>query len=44
MRPVMRGMVQYPHLLDGTLTLVDMARMNEAIDVQNENERRLMDR
>lgn len=41
MRPVVRGMCKYESLKDGTLDLVDFARMNEALDVQDENERRL---
>lgn len=39
-RPVGRGWCRYESLLDGTLSLVDIARMNEAIDVVDENERR----
>lgn len=42
MRPVRRGMCRYESLLDGTLDLVDIARMNDALDVADENERRAM--
>lgn len=41
MRPVMRGLVTYDKLLDGSLSLNDVARMNEAIDVEDENNLRL---
>jgi hypothetical protein len=40
MRPVIEGLCQYESLIDGTLGLFDLARMNEALDVQNENEAR----
>lgn len=40
MRPVLHGMIRYPDLLDGSLNLVDIARMNDAIDIQAENRRR----
>jgi len=43
LRPVGRGMCKYESLLDGTLDLVDLARMNEYLDVQDENEWRLRD-
>lgn len=43
MRPVLRGMCKMESLKDGTLDLVDVAIMNEAIDVQEENERRLQE-
>lgn len=41
MRPVLEGMCSYESLMNGTLGLVDVARMNDAIDVRNENERRM---
>jgi uncharacterized protein DUF6889 len=41
MRPVLRGCCSYESLVDGTLTMVDLARMNDALDVMDENERRL---
>lgn len=40
MRPVMKSLCKYESLIDGTLSLFDIARMNEAIDVENENLRR----
>jgi hypothetical protein len=43
MRPVLRGLCRYESLIDGTLDLFDVARMNEAIDVNDENERRIND-
>lgn len=41
--PVLAGMCRYGDLMDGTLTLVDVARMNEALIVKSENEARMMD-
>lgn len=41
MRPVLRGMCRYESLINGNLRLVDLARMNDALDVFDENERRL---
>ncbi len=40
MKPILRGMCKYESLMDGTLDLVDFARMNQALDVQDENEAR----
>ena len=40
MRPVLEGMCGYEGLIDGKLDLEDIARMNEALDVKFENERR----
>ena len=40
MRPVAEKMCLYESLLDGTLGLVDIARMNDCIDVMEENKRR----
>lgn len=42
MRPVIRGMCKFESLKDGTLSLVDIALMNDALDVQHENESRYM--
>lgn len=42
MRPVLKGMCRFESLKDGTLSLADVALMNDALDVQNENERRLL--
>lgn len=41
LRPVMRGMCKYESLKDGTLNLSDIANMNEAIDVEEENKMRI---
>lgn len=41
MRPVIRGLCRYESLLDNKLDLVDFLRMNDALDVQDENEARL---
>jgi len=41
MRPVLRGMCKLESLLDGTLTITDLAWANEALDVHDENERRV---
>jgi len=41
MRVVLEGCCKYESLLDGTLTLEDVARMNDALDVRAENDRRL---
>jgi len=38
----MEGLCRYESLLDGTLTLEDIARMNDALDVRAENQERLM--
>lgn len=43
MRPVMRGMCQFKELKDGSLDLCDIALMNEAIDVEEENKLRYQD-
>jgi hypothetical protein len=40
LRPVLEGMCRYESLLDGTLGLVDVEIMNEALDVRGENQRR----
>jgi hypothetical protein len=40
MRPVLRGLCKYESLKDGTLDLCDIALMNDALDVQDENEAR----
>lgn len=37
MRPVLRGLCEYESLLNGALSIVDIARMNEAIDVADYN-------
>lgn len=40
LRPVLRGLCKYESLIDGTLGLADIALMNDALDVQEENEMR----
>ncbi len=40
MRPAIEGVCKYESLIDGTLGLLDVARMNDALDVKWENERR----
>lgn len=40
MRPVLRGLCKYESLLDGTLGLEHIAHMNDAIDVEEENQQR----
>ena len=37
MRPVLRGLCRYTDIVDGTLSLYDVAEMNDAIDVLDEN-------
>lgn len=39
MRPVVEGLCKYESLIDCSLGLEDVARMNEALDVRTENER-----
>ncbi len=41
MRPVLEGCCRYESLLDGTLSLADVAALNDALAVRAENERRL---
>lgn len=43
LRPVVKGMCRYESLKDGTLDLADVAAMNDALDVQAENERRYLE-
>lgn len=40
MRPVLAGMCRYESLKDGTLDLDDIAEMNEALEIRDENTRR----
>lgn len=37
MRPVLRGLCRYESLLNGALNIVDIAKMNEALDVLDHN-------
>lgn len=39
-RPVLAGLCRYESLIDGTLGLVDLAEMNDWLDIRDENERR----
>lgn len=41
MRPVLRGVFRMESLIDGTLDLEHVVLANEALDVLDENERRL---
>jgi hypothetical protein len=41
LRPVEAGMCRYESLIDGTLTLLDLARMNEYLLIQAENKARV---
>jgi hypothetical protein len=41
LRPVLAGVIRYETLLTTELTLLDVAIINDALDVQNENDRRL---
>lgn len=37
-RPVLRGLCKYESLLDGTLRLIDICKLNEALDVESHNQ------
>ena len=39
-RPVLQGLCKFESLKDGTVSLEDIALLNEALDVQQENEYR----
>lgn len=43
LRPCLEGMCRFESLKDGTLSLADVALMNDALDVKYENERRYME-
>jgi uncharacterized protein DUF6889 len=43
MRPVLEGLCNYESLINGALDLADVSRMNEALDVRNENQARAQD-
>lgn len=43
MRPVVRGLCQYESLINGALDINDVALMNEALAVLDENERRMQE-
>ena len=40
-RPVLRGLCLYESLKNGSLDLYDITRLNEALDVEAENQRRV---
>jgi hypothetical protein len=40
MRPVLRGLCKFESLKNGDLSIEDIALMNDALDVQDENELR----
>lgn len=40
MAPVLAGCCRYESLIDGSLSIMDVARMNDALAVRAENERR----
>jgi hypothetical protein len=42
LRPVLEGLCSYESLNDGSLSLADVAVMNDALDVKYENEARIM--
>jgi hypothetical protein len=42
LRPVLEGLCNYESLTDGTLTLADIAVLNDALDVKYENEARII--
>jgi len=41
MQPVLAGMCKYESLKNGEVDLEDIARMNDALNVQNENQARM---
>lgn len=41
MRPLIRGLCRYESTKDGALDMADFARMNDALDISDENERRM---
>ncbi|KDA93344.1 DUF6889 family protein [Pantoea agglomerans] len=41
MRPVDAGYISYNKLLDGTVDLADIARMNDWLDLKADNEERI---
>jgi hypothetical protein len=43
LRPVMRGLIKYESLIDGTLDIYDLGVLNDAIDMEEENTRKIRD-
>lgn len=41
LRPWLEGLCEYHHLKDGTLDLADIALMNDALEVRDENAHRV---
>lgn len=41
LRPVLEGTCRYESLIDGTLSLEDVALLNDALDVRADNERKM---
>lgn len=39
LRPVLRGLCKYESLLSGLIRLIDISKLNEALDVEAENQR-----
>lgn len=44
LRPVLEGLVKYESLLDGSLDLSDIALLNDALSVRDENSSRAYER
>jgi flagellar biosynthesis/type III secretory pathway chaperone len=42
LRPVLNGLCRYESLKNGELDLGDIARMNDALNVSNENQARMV--
>lgn len=38
LKPVLRGLCKYESLLDGRLRLIDILKMNEALDLESYNQ------
>jgi len=41
LRPVLRQLCRYESLKDGSISLLDIAKMNEALEVEAENRARM---
>lgn len=44
LRPVMLGILRYESLFDGSVTLENIGQLNEALDVRDENTKRMRNR
>lgn len=44
LRPVLRGLLRYESLIDGSVDIADVALLNDALDVADENTRRAQSR